>query len=128
MLDDMIVKVTDTKSNNKKVVRHVTQATIDPWHAMKKLQSEISATLDESRARGSTASATQQTTPSLFAPRQEGTSIDRTHTGAGKPGRVPPRNPPWQQVRRKSKKPHETVASIGESEDHVSHIAKRSTS
>jgi len=72
VLDEMIAKFTDTKSNNKKVVRHVTQATIDSLHAMKKLQSEISATLDESRARGPTASATQQTTPSLSAPRQEG--------------------------------------------------------
>jgi len=77
--------------------RHVTQATIDSLHAMKKLQSEISATLDESRARGPTASTTQETTPSLLAPRQEGTSIKRTHTGTGKPGRVAPRNPPWQQ-------------------------------
>jgi len=72
MLDEMIAKFTDTKSNNKKVVRHVTQATIASLHAMKKLQSEISATMDESRSRGPTASATQQTTPSLFAPRQEG--------------------------------------------------------
>jgi len=102
MLDEMIAKFTDTKSNNKKVVRHVTQATIDSLHAMKKLQSEISATLDEPRARGQTASATQQTTPSLVAPRQEG--IERTHTGAGNPGRDPPRNPPWQQVIRKTKK------------------------
>jgi len=83
---------------------------------MKKLQSEISATLDESRARGPTASATQQTTPSLFAPRQEGTSIKRTHTGAGNPGRVAPRNPPWQQVRPKNQKPNVTAASNGESD------------
>jgi len=85
--------LTDTKSNNKKVVRHVTQATIDSLHAMKKLKSEISATLDESRARGPTASATQQTTPSLFATLQE--------------GRVPPGNPPWQQVSRKKRRPRE---------------------
>jgi len=60
MLDEMIVKFTDTKSNNKKVV--------DSLHAMKKLQSEISATLGESHARGPTASATQQIPPSLLAP------------------------------------------------------------
>jgi len=38
------------------------------------LQSEISATLCESRARVPTASANQQTTTSLFAPGQEGTT------------------------------------------------------
>jgi len=125
MLDEMIAKFTDTKSNNKKVVRHVTQATMDSLHAMKKLQSEISATLDESRARGPATSATQQTTPSLSAPRQEDTSIKRTHTGAGNPGRVAPRNPPWQQVRPKTKKPHVTAASNGESESHVNRTTKR---
>jgi len=85
---------------------------------MKKVQSEISATLDESRASGPTAIATQQTTPSLFAPRQE---------GAGNPGRVASRNPPAtrQQVRPKTKKPHVTAASNGESEDHVNRTAKR---
>jgi len=125
MLDEMIAKFTDTKSNNKKVVRHVTQATIDSLHAMNKLQNEISATLDESRARGPTASATQQTTPSLSAPRHEGIGIKRTHTGAGNPGWVTPRNPLWQQVGPKTKKPHVTAASNGEREGHVNRTAKR---
>jgi len=35
MFDEMVVKFTATKSNDKKVVRHVTQATIDSLHAMK---------------------------------------------------------------------------------------------
>jgi len=42
MFDKMIAKFTDTKSKNRKVVRKVTQDTIDSLHAMKKLQSEPS--------------------------------------------------------------------------------------
>ncbi|XP_070144861.1 uncharacterized protein [Drosophila kikkawai] len=89
MLDEMIAKFTDTKSNNKKVVRHVTQGTIDSMQAMKKLQLEIVAALADGHTKGSTTSASQQTTPTLATMNPSAVPENR------------PRNAAWQQVKAK---------------------------
>ncbi|XP_070144983.1 uncharacterized protein [Drosophila kikkawai] len=89
MLDEMIAKFTDTKSNNKKVVRHVTQGTIDSMQAMKKLQLEIVAALTDGHIKGSTTSASQQTTPTLATMNPSAVPENR------------PRNAAWQQVKAK---------------------------
>ncbi|XP_041632353.1 uncharacterized protein [Drosophila kikkawai] len=91
MLDEMTAKFTDTKTNNKKVVRHVTQGTIDSMLAMKKLQVDISAALAEGHTKGSTSSVSQQTTPTLTA------TIPKAACTTG------PGNSAWQQVRAKPK-------------------------
>ncbi|XP_070144868.1 uncharacterized protein [Drosophila kikkawai] len=91
MLDEMIAKLTDTKTNNKKVARHVTQGTIDSMMAMKKLQVDISAALADGHTKGSTSSVSQQTTPTLTA------TILKAACTTG------PGNSAWQQVRAKPK-------------------------
>ncbi|XP_070144155.1 uncharacterized protein [Drosophila kikkawai] len=91
MLDDMIAKFTDTKSNNKKVVRHVTQSTIDSMLAMKKLQLEIAEAIPDAHLERTTLCASQQTTPTL-------TGTKHADAPAGRPGK-----PAWQLVKAKPK-------------------------
>ncbi|XP_070144949.1 uncharacterized protein [Drosophila kikkawai] len=91
MLDDMIAKFTDTKSNNKKVVRHVTQSTIDSMLAMKKLQLEIAEVIPDAHPERTTLCASQQTTPTL-------SGTKHADAPAGRPG-----NPAWQLVKAKPK-------------------------
>jgi len=54
---------------------------------------------------------TPQLLPMNWA-RCSSTSIERTHTYGGNPGRVPPRHPPWQQVRRTAKRRNQRSGAI----------------
>ncbi|XP_070141062.1 uncharacterized protein [Drosophila kikkawai] len=114
MLDEMVTKFTDTKGNNKKVVRHVTQGTIDAMIAMKKLQLDISASLAGGHTKGSTACASQQTTPMLSGTAPSATPASSRVTTA------------WQQVKHKPKPkaPHAMAESRAQKEEQAPRTMK----